>query len=192
MKYIVIFFIFSPTSNHLHSLQVVNCGSNSRLIVDGDVNGKFRLERVNPYSAEIFVYRPWRQKVCFFQFEIIISASSQKQGLTQRGRAFGSSEPCVGRCIHVLSLFLLVSLYSATYFHFNALHINLSQLFPLHLNTYVMGSRPLQIFKYFQRGDHRRHILTYKNGHCAERVKKQTAFPLQILSLFWAEIYSKI
>ena len=37
---------FSPTSNHLHSLQVENCGSNSRLVVDEDDNSKFRIERV--------------------------------------------------------------------------------------------------------------------------------------------------
>ena len=42
----VIFFTFSPTSNHLHPLQVVNCDSNSRLVVDEDDNGKFRPERV--------------------------------------------------------------------------------------------------------------------------------------------------
>ena len=38
---------FSPTSNHLHSLQVENCGSNSRLVVGEDDNSKFRIERVN-------------------------------------------------------------------------------------------------------------------------------------------------
>ena len=42
-----IFFNFSTTSNHLHPLQVENCDSNSRLVVDEDDNGKFRLERVN-------------------------------------------------------------------------------------------------------------------------------------------------
>ena len=41
----VIFFNFSLTSNH-HPLQVENCDSNSRLVVDEDDNGKFRLERV--------------------------------------------------------------------------------------------------------------------------------------------------
>ena len=46
-QYMVIFFIFSPTSNHLHPLQVENCDSNSRLVVDKDDNGKFRLEMVN-------------------------------------------------------------------------------------------------------------------------------------------------
>ena len=57
-QYIAIFFIFSPTLNHLHPLQVENCDSNSRLIVDEDDNGKFRLERVNPYNAEIYLYKP--------------------------------------------------------------------------------------------------------------------------------------
>ena len=46
-----IFFNFSPTSNHLHPLQVENCGSNSRLVVDEDDNFKFRLERVNWANA---------------------------------------------------------------------------------------------------------------------------------------------
>ena len=43
----IIFFNFSPTSNHLHPLQDENCDSNSRLVVDEDDNGKFRLESVN-------------------------------------------------------------------------------------------------------------------------------------------------
>ena len=45
-QYMVIFFIFSLTSNHFHSLQVENCDSNSRLVVDEDDYGKLRLERV--------------------------------------------------------------------------------------------------------------------------------------------------
>ena len=47
-QYMVIFFNFSPTSNHIHPLKVENCDSNSRLVVDEDDNGKFRLERVEP------------------------------------------------------------------------------------------------------------------------------------------------
>ena len=43
-----IFFDFSHTLNHLLPLQVENCDSNSRLVVDEDDNGKFRLEKVNP------------------------------------------------------------------------------------------------------------------------------------------------
>ena len=49
----VIFINFSPTSNHLHPLQVENCGSNSRLVVDEGDHGKFRLERVNMSSSVI-------------------------------------------------------------------------------------------------------------------------------------------
>ena len=42
-----LFFHLSPTSSHLHPLQVENCDSNSRLVMDEDDNGKFKLERVN-------------------------------------------------------------------------------------------------------------------------------------------------
>ena len=40
----VIFFNFSPTSNHLHPLQVENCDSNSRLVVNEDDNVKSGLK----------------------------------------------------------------------------------------------------------------------------------------------------
>ena len=74
-----ILFNFPSTTNHLHPLQVENCGSNSRLVVDEDASttsiarlvvgedghGKFRLERVK-------LYKPWGTK-CFFKFEIIIN-----------------------------------------------------------------------------------------------------------------------
>ena len=46
-QHMVIFFNFSPTSSHFRPLQVENCDSNSRLVVDEDDNGKFRPERVN-------------------------------------------------------------------------------------------------------------------------------------------------
>ena len=45
-QYVAIFVNLSPYSSHLHPLQVDNCASNSRLVVDEDDNGKFRLERV--------------------------------------------------------------------------------------------------------------------------------------------------
>ena len=49
-QYMAIFFNLSPTSSHLHQLQVKNCDSNSRLVVDEDDNiGKLRLERVKHY-----------------------------------------------------------------------------------------------------------------------------------------------
>ena len=53
--YMTIFFNFSFASNHLHPLQVKNCDSNSRLVVDEDDNGKFRLERVN-CSLGLFIW----------------------------------------------------------------------------------------------------------------------------------------
>ena len=46
-QFMAIFVNFSPTSSHLHPLQVENCDSNSWLVVDVDDNGKFRLKRVN-------------------------------------------------------------------------------------------------------------------------------------------------
>ena len=42
-----IFFNFSPTSNHFHPLQVENCDSNSRLVVDEDDNLKPGLKGLN-------------------------------------------------------------------------------------------------------------------------------------------------
>ena len=53
-QHMAVFFTFSPTSNHLHPLQVENCDSNPRFLVEEDDNGKFRLERVNLYNSEIF------------------------------------------------------------------------------------------------------------------------------------------
>ena len=46
-QYIAIYSNFSPTLNHFHPLQVENCDSNSRLVVDEDDKGKLRFERVN-------------------------------------------------------------------------------------------------------------------------------------------------
>ena len=51
-----IFFNFKTTSNHLPPLQVENCDSNSRLVVDEDDNGKFRLERVKTLLTIISPY----------------------------------------------------------------------------------------------------------------------------------------
>ena len=54
-QYIAAFLNFSPTSSHFHSLQVENCDSNSRLVVDENDNGKVMLERVNvgPLSVNL-------------------------------------------------------------------------------------------------------------------------------------------
>ena len=45
-QHMAIFFNLPLTSNHLHPLQVENCDSNLRLVVDEDDNGKFRPEMV--------------------------------------------------------------------------------------------------------------------------------------------------
>ena len=42
----------SPTTSHLHPLQIENGDNNSRLVVEADDNCKFRLERVNSFSAK--------------------------------------------------------------------------------------------------------------------------------------------
>ena len=53
-EYMVIFFNLSPTSNHLYPLQVVDCDSNSRLVVDEDDKSKFSFERVNIESGTTY------------------------------------------------------------------------------------------------------------------------------------------
>ena len=58
-----IFFNFSPTSNHLHPLQAENCCSNSRLEVDDDDDGEFRLQRV---KALRYLRINQERKVLFF------------------------------------------------------------------------------------------------------------------------------
>ena len=56
-EYMVIFFNLSPTSSHIHPLQIENCDSNSRLVVDEGDNGKFRTERVKHQDWQIFVLK---------------------------------------------------------------------------------------------------------------------------------------
>ena len=51
-RYVTIFFTFSPTSNHIHPLQVENCDSNSRLVVDEDGNVKSGLKGLNMSSDD--------------------------------------------------------------------------------------------------------------------------------------------
>ena len=78
----VIFLNFSLTSNHLHPLQVENCDSNSRLVVDEDDNGKFRLERVKVLitfislthldrSGEVVIFFPFVQDSALLQLDFV-------------------------------------------------------------------------------------------------------------------------
>ena len=57
-QYMVIFFNFSPTSNHLHPLQVENCDSNSRLVVD-------EMTMVNPGLKGLNLLSCWSQLLLF-------------------------------------------------------------------------------------------------------------------------------
>ena len=68
------FFHLPPTSSHLHSLQVENCDSNSRLVVDEDDNGKLMFEKVKTVCAEIVTTllgfpnsTPWYKYVYHFR-----------------------------------------------------------------------------------------------------------------------------
>ena len=72
-----ILFNFQTTSNHLHPLQVENCDSNSRLVVDDDDNGKFRLKRAKVLNY--FRINHGDQRV--FQFEIIVVLSDSFESL---------------------------------------------------------------------------------------------------------------
>ena len=68
-QYMAIFFNLPPTSGHLHSLQVENCGSNSRLVVDemtavnsgskGLILLYISLYCFNPFSAGTFFRRQY-------------------------------------------------------------------------------------------------------------------------------------
>ena len=51
-QYMIIFFSLPPTSSHLHPLQVENCDSNSRLVVDEGDNVKFGPERAKAKTAK--------------------------------------------------------------------------------------------------------------------------------------------
>ena len=64
-QYMIIFFNFSPTSNHLHALQVENCDSNSRLVVDEDDNVKSGLKGLTEGSHG-------NKKIQFHDFPITI------------------------------------------------------------------------------------------------------------------------
>ena len=55
-QYMVIFFNFPLTSNHLYPLHAENCDSISRVVVDEDANGKFRLESLNFKLVQLDCY----------------------------------------------------------------------------------------------------------------------------------------
>ena len=52
-QYMAIFFNFSLTLSQLYPLEVGNCDSKTRLVVDEDDNGKFRPEKVKGWHATV-------------------------------------------------------------------------------------------------------------------------------------------
>ena len=60
-QYMTSFSNFSPNASHLYPLQAENCDSNSRLVVDKDDNGKFRLDRV---LIEVYAANPIEEALC--------------------------------------------------------------------------------------------------------------------------------
>ena len=68
-QYMAIFFNFSPTSNHLHPLQVENCDSNSRLVVDEDDKVKLGLKGLIT-SMYLYKVRPLRVGLSSHDFNL--------------------------------------------------------------------------------------------------------------------------
>ena len=68
-QYMAIFLNFSLTSNHLHPLQVENCDSNSRLVVDEDYNVKSGLKGLRgecDISTHVTAHRPHSSATLYF------------------------------------------------------------------------------------------------------------------------------
>ena len=63
------FCLISHLLQIIHPLQVENCDSNSRLVVDKDDNGKFRLERVNTTGSTCHVSWVEAIKLVFYCME---------------------------------------------------------------------------------------------------------------------------
>ena len=68
-QYMAIFFNFSPASNHLHPLQVENCDSYSRLVVDENDEVKLGLKGL---ITSIYLYnvRPLRVGLSIHDFNL--------------------------------------------------------------------------------------------------------------------------
>ena len=57
MKQVYQCMAFKFISSHLHPLQVENCNSNSRLVVDEDANGELKIERVKRACTAIMTHK---------------------------------------------------------------------------------------------------------------------------------------
>ena len=87
-QYMVIFFNFSPTSNHIHPLQVGNCDSNARLVVNEDDIGKLRLERLKHLfrhhhehsQCHVFIITTWLPMQIYDPHTLFIARNIMKVG----------------------------------------------------------------------------------------------------------------
>ena len=113
-QYMAIFFIFSLTSIHLHPLQVENCDSNSRLVVDEDDNGKFRIERVKLTSTvgyndkqKISVLQGYfpATGVCYIAYVIYVQPSIEDIVNTNNCK-YNMTIACIGK-LTAITMFLI-------------------------------------------------------------------------------------
>ena len=116
-QYMTIFYIFSLTSNHLHPLQVENCDSNSRLVVDEDDNGKFKIERVKLTSTvgyndkrNISVLQGYfpATGVCYIAYVIYVQPSIEDivNILNTKNCRFNMTIACTGK-LTAITMFLI-------------------------------------------------------------------------------------
>ena len=81
----IYFFHLPPSSSHLHPLQGENCDSNSRLVVYGHDNGKFRLEKVKcckPTLGECTYLLAFLLTKLYIAVRIIGRSRSQNQNIS--------------------------------------------------------------------------------------------------------------
>ena len=128
----------------------------------------------------------------------------QRRSLTQTTTSRQYQRDMTGGNPHPLGTWVLVALTLDTLnylclnhgnqrvFSILSRHNRLSQLFLIHLYTYVMGRRPLEIFVFFPHRDriytsesdvYRRQILTYKDGPRTERVNPCPTRPVYVRNL---------
>ena len=140
-----IFLHFSHTSSHLYPLQVENCDSNSRLVVDKDDNGKFRPERVNhkwPITDLVEIWVSCLRRLC------CLLVCSEWKAWTRS-------------CVNKSNTSILIIVQSYYHSQPEGLH---NMRYPLSVVlTLCLLSTKIVVFNPYSAGiDCRRQILTYK------------------------------
>ena len=108
-QYMAIFFNFSPTSNHLHPLQVENCDSYSRLVVDEDDKVKLGLKGL---ITSIYLYEFIRISTCFLQNDVRERDSKFEQCDTENATARSRRIPRLRLVIYLHVFVIYMSLMS--------------------------------------------------------------------------------